>query len=284
MNSTGASGVTVPPADKPGAGVLPRLASVAVLLPVTLFCLYAGGWLFAALVALAGVLMALEWDRLVGGPARPGLVAVVMALALLLAVLTTARSGPGLGVIVLAVGLVALLAAALVERRPVSWALLGGLWLGLPTLGVVWLRGTPELGFAGTLWLLAAIWASDTGAYAAGRGIGGPKLAPRISPKKTWAGLAGGMAAAALVSLALAGFGYAGPAWLLAVLGAGLAVVSQVGDLAESAVKRHFGVKDSGTLIPGHGGILDRVDALLFAVLAALALAALTDGPWFRWQ
>jgi phosphatidate cytidylyltransferase len=128
------------------------------------------------------------------------------------------------------------------------------------------------------VWLLLVVWTTDIGAYFAGRSIGGPKLAPRISPGKTWAGLVGGMAAAGLVGgllTALAGAGF----WLAAGLGALLAAVAQAGDLFESRLKRHAGVKDSGHLIPGHGGLLDRIDGLVFAAPTfALVVALMGQG------
>lgn len=166
------------------------------------------------------------------------------------------------------------------DRRP--WNAIGVIYIGVPSVALLWLRA--DHGIAVTLWVLLTVWATDTGAFFAGKGIGGPRLAPRVSPKKTWAGLIGGMIAAGLVSvavgmMAMAGGGEATPAveadWRdglrLFVLGAVLAVIEQVGDLVESSVKRHFGVKDSGRLVPGHGGLFDRVDGLLFAAPATAA-------------
>ncbi|MCG8503623.1 MAG: phosphatidate cytidylyltransferase, partial [Sphingomonadales bacterium] len=129
------------------------------------------------------------------------------------------------------------------------------------------------------LWLLLVVWLTDIGGYFAGKGIGGPKLAPRLSPKKTWAGLFGGMALAALggaiVSLALD----FGQAVMMATLSAGLAVIEQISDLLESGIKRRFGAKDSGHLIPGHGGLLDRVDGIVL-VAASVGLAVLFNPQW----
>jgi phosphatidate cytidylyltransferase len=150
-------------------------------------------------------------------------------------------------------------------------------------VALLWLRHQPGDGRETIIWIVACIWATDIGAYAVGRMAGGAKLAPRISPGKTWSGLVGGMAWAAVASSAL---GYAfglGHTFTLAAIGAGLAVVGQIGDLLESAVKRLAGVKDSGTLIPGHGGLLDRVDGLL-AVLVAVALVRLIVGGGWPWM
>jgi phosphatidate cytidylyltransferase len=147
-------------------------------------------------------------------------------------------------------------------------------------VALLWLRHQPALGRETILWIVACIWATDIGAYFVGASVGGAKLAPRISPSKTWSGLIGGMAWAAAVSAAV-GFAFGlGSTFSLSAIGACLAVVGQLGDLAESAAKRGAGVKDSGNLIPGHGGLLDRVDGLV-AALVVVALVRLTvDGAW----
>jgi len=149
---------------------------------------------------------------------------------------------------------------------------------------LIWLRGDDPVGRDTLFWLLLLVWATDIGAYAAGRLIGGPLLLPVVSPKKTWAGLVGGVVSAGLVGL---GVGLAlslpHPAWLAVASGV-LAVVAQAGDLMESWVKRRWGVKDSSNIIPGHGGLLDRVDGLLAAALA-VALATLASGTAIlQWQ
>jgi phosphatidate cytidylyltransferase len=147
---------------------------------------------------------------------------------------------------------------------------------------LLWLRHQPADGRETILWIVACIWATDIGAYVVGRAAGGAKLAPRISPGKTWSGLIGGMAWAAVASAVVSyAFGL-GHTITLAAIGAGLAVVGQVGDLLESAAKRGAGVKDSGTLIPGHGGVLDRVDGLM-AVLVVVALVRLVIGGNWPW-
>jgi phosphatidate cytidylyltransferase len=174
---------------------------------------------------------------------------------------------------------VAPLAQRLPGRSPL-WMLSGALYIGLPILSLVWLR---EQGRATLFWLLLVVWATDIGAYAAGRAIGGPKLLPRVSPAKTWAGLAGGAIAAAAVGAVSGLAGQASPV-ALAVLSAGLAVVSQAGDLGESWVKRRFGVKDTSAIIPGHGGMLDRVDGLLAAAPVVALLCLLFGGGIEHWQ
>lgn len=163
----------------------------------------------------------------------------------------------------------------IVGRRPLWIA--AGLVYGLaPVISAIVLRADPATGFAALVFVLLIVWASDTFGYFAGRAIGGPKLWPRVSPKKTWAGAIGGLIGAAVIG---ACFGFAGyRAAPLAALAAILAVAAQGGDLLESAVKRRFGVKDSSHLIPGHGGLMDRLDALVAALLFAALIGAARSG------
>lgn len=206
---------------------------------------------------------------------------------------------PGLAVIasVLLAGLVAVLGRerwALVVLglgAAVIWLLvgrraLGGgvLYIGLASVSLIWLRGDGAAGRANVLFLVVVVWASDIGAYAAGRLLGGPKLAPAISPGKTWSGAVGGLLAAMLVG-EVAGhvLGAAAYGWAAVVAGL-LGLAAQGGDLLESAIKRRFGVKDSGRLIPGHGGLLDRLDGLLTAAPAAAVLALILGRGVALWQ
>jgi phosphatidate cytidylyltransferase len=148
-------------------------------------------------------------------------------------------------------------------------------------VSLFWLRHEPEMGRATMLWLMGCVVAVDSGAYFAGRTIGGPKLVPLISPQKTWAGLLGGAVAAGLVGL-IAAIILPANIVSLVIWSALVAPVAQIGDILESAVKRYFGVKDSGSIIPGHGGILDRIDGLMFAaiVLAVVRLLSRDLSPW----
>jgi len=252
-----------------------RILSALVMIPVALAAIWWGGYAFALLVAAAGAVMAWEWDRMTGGPfTTGGRVVAVLVAAASLAALT-------LPVAALALVLVATAVAGRradhegAGRRP--WAMSGALYCGLPAIALVWLRGSDEAGFHLMLWLMMAVWATDIGAYAAGRTIGGPLLMPAVSPKKTWAGLLGGMASAAMVGAGVALALPLGMEWgVLAVVSAALAVVAQAGDLLESWVKRRFGVKDSSNIIPGHGGVLDRVDGLLAAGLAVALFRLMT--------
>ena len=144
-------------------------------------------------------------------------------------------------------------------------------------IAAVWLRHDPEYGFAAVLFVLLIVWATDSGGYFAGRGIGGPKLWPRVSPNKTWAGAAGSVFAALAVAGGFVAAG-SGSALRLLVIAIVLSVASQLGDLFESAVKRRFGVKDSGSIIPGHGGLLDRLDGFVAAVVVAAAIGIWRGG------
>lgn len=161
----------------------------------------------------------------------------------------------------------------------------GALWVALWAAALVWLRSDPLAGRANVIGLALVIWGSDIGAYLAGRAIGGPKLAPRISPGKTWSGATGGMLASALIAFGAAKLLTSGnsfpPALLLGVV---LSAIGQAGDLAESAAKRRCGVKDSGHLIPGHGGLLDRLDATLTVVPVAAVLSLALGRGVVLWQ
>jgi phosphatidate cytidylyltransferase len=147
-------------------------------------------------------------------------------------------------------------------------------------LALLWLRHHPGYGRETILWIVACVWATDIGAYFLGSYVGGAKLAPSISPGKTWSGLVGGICASAVVSAACGLAFEAGDTTVLALAGAAIAVVAQAGDLLESAAKRRAGVKDSGAIIPGHGGILDRIDGLIAALVFVAALRLGFGGEW----
>jgi phosphatidate cytidylyltransferase len=257
-----------------------RLVSALAMMPMALVLVILGDWPFACLVGLAVVLMAMEWRQLtsarLGGG---GDLAAVSVAGLGLAVVVLAASGrPAEALLALGIGaLAAGLIAALMGASSV-WIGLGAAYLALPALALVWLRGLPEFGLQIVVWLLAVVWATDILAYVVGRKVGGPRLAPSISPGKTWSGLCGGVLAATLAG-AVTAWGLGSERLLQATwLGAVLAVVSQIGDLIESMLKRRAGVKDSGTLIPGHGGVLDRLDGLILAA-PVLAVLELVFGP-----
>ena len=259
-----------------------RVASALVLGAVVLGTLLFGGWAFAGIWLIAGVVGAAEWLAMTRS--EPLLPLLGLTGATLFAVLATALLGAPVWVPVLlllagSLGLFAL-GHGPGRRKPI-WGLLGGAVVALvPTL----LRIDPEIGIVGPAWMFAVVWSTDSVAYFTGRLIGGPKLMPRVSPKKTWSGALGGLAAGIVggtvtVLIARSQGWDALPAVSLPLVAAlsGLAsILSQGGDLVESALKRRYGVKDSGRSIPGHGGVMDRLDGF-FAVagLAGLCLAAL---------
>lgn len=263
-----------PVSDTPPPSDLKTRAIVGVvLIAAALGLLRAGDWWFAALVAVGVLLIYAEWavmHRITRGWRFVGL--AVLGLVCLAAQLGwTQPALIGLAIASVAFGLL----AKLFRVCDLRWSMTGLLYAGLPAVALIWLRNQTG-GFGFVLWTLAVVWATDIFAYFAGRNLGGPKLAPRLSPKKTWSGLVGGMVGAAVVSSVVAWFqGWHPTLWLaiFAGLGALAAVVAQAGDLFESWLKRRIGVKDSGTLLPGHGGIMDRIDGLVpVAIVAALVI------------
>jgi phosphatidate cytidylyltransferase len=241
------------------------------LIAVAVGALLAGGVAFWALASVASLLMLAEWADLAKVSAAHKRLAM-FAASVPLAILSPWAAGPGFFVLGLIAG-AAFFAAIVARRGHLGW---GVVYTILPALALMFIRNEPN-GTVLTFWTMALVWATDTGAYFAGRTIGGPKLMPKVSPSKTWAGLGGGMAAALLTGLAFAHWG--GVPIGLALFSVVLAVVAQGGDLFESGLKRRAGVKDSGTILPGHGGVLDRLDGLV-PVAPIVALLILADGLW----
>ncbi|HKU07546.1 MAG TPA: phosphatidate cytidylyltransferase [Bradyrhizobium sp.] len=261
------------PAEQGSRNLLMRVLAAVVLAPIAIAIAWYGGWLWALLVMLATIGLYLEWLAIVGLARElratvPGVAALAIAGICLMA----ARLDAAL--VVLGIGLVAV-ALLLPERR--SWSVAGFLYAAAAEVASVLVRQDPVNGFAALFFVMLLVWAADIGGYFAGRSFGGPKLWPRVSPKKTWAGAIGGFLGSLAVAgaFAAAGAGKTGP---LLALGAFLSVISQLGDLFESAVKRRFGVKDSSHIIPGHGGLLDRLDGFVAAVVAAAILGFLRGG------
>jgi len=234
------------------------------------------------MAAVGAAVMGWEWARL----CRTRRFGVVGALVVLSAVAAIGLAAAGIYAVSLIVAVVGALAVwglgRLGGEREAPWTAVGALWIALPCVVLVWLSRDPDIGRVTLLWIFVLVWVVDTCAYAAGRGIGGPLLAPKLSPKKTWAGLFGGMAGAAVVGYAASRI-YGPPVTAMVLLCVALAVVEQIGDLAESLAKRHFGVKDASGLIPGHGGLLDRLDGML-VVLPAVAIVDLLEGSPLLWR
>lgn len=282
MNSS-----VAPSADKARELKL-RIASALVIGPAALALTFFGGVPFALFVVVCSLLMADEWATIVLGPSRAPL--RLLALGLVGLAVAIAAFGPRLGLapihaiggVIVLLGVASALPMREARERGLSddarrWAPWGALYAGLPSIALVALRDAP-IGLWLVVYLFAVVWTTDIAAFFAGRAIGGPKLWERVSPKKTWSGALGGLLGAAIAGVAVAHF--AGSKSLVAVflVSAVLSICSQGGDLFESSLKRRFGVKDSGRLIPGHGGILDRVDGLIFAAVAAMIVATFHGG------
>ncbi len=242
---------------------LPTRAVVGLaLIAIAALALWWGGFAFWLLVTVAGLIMLYEWGGLHGATVGQRKLAQY-ALMVPLAIMSSLAAGPTFFALGLIFG--AAFFIAIVTRNGMLGV--GAVYVGLPVIALVLLR-EQEHGLLLALWAMALVWACDSGAYFSGRTFGGPKLMPNVSPNKTWAGLGGGVVAAALFGWALT---YWELPWQLAVASPFLAVLAQAGDLYESWLKRRAGVKDSGTLLPGHGGVLDRLDGLVpVAPVAAL--------------
>jgi phosphatidate cytidylyltransferase len=266
----GVSGATVATRlDRFDPALRRRVATGGTLGVIAVADVVLGGWFFAAFLIMAAILMADEWADLakLEDSNAEQLVRVAAGASSVVAIVLTMEGELELGLGVLGLAAVAAAgSAALLPAVPVHRAAFGVVYIGLPCVCLVWLRNVEQHGFQAVLWLLVVVWATDIFAYFVGRGVGGPKLAPRISPSKTWAGLAGAVGGAVAVGASVPLPGHS--RWAAAVLAGVLAVVAQAGDLFESHLKRRAGVKDSGRLLPGHGGLLDRVDGLLVATPA----------------
>lgn len=264
---------TALPADRGLRNLLMRVVTAVVMIPIAIGIAYAGGWLWLGLVTLGAVGLYIEWLMVVGAIGATPLVAAG-SVALVIAAVASELSRPDV-----AFGAVALaaLAVALFPGHRRGWAALGVCYASAALIASVVARLDPAWGFTALMFILLIVWVTDIGGFFAGRGIGGPKLWPRVSPKKTWAGAVGGLVASlgVAVGFAACGLGRLAPLLMLAAV---LTVVSQLGDLFESAVKRKFGVKDSSQIIPGHGGLLDRLDGYVFAVVIAALIGVLRGG------
>ncbi|HXY57254.1 MAG TPA: phosphatidate cytidylyltransferase [Methylocystis sp.] len=254
-----------------------RLISAAILVALAVGALYAGGALFAAFWLITACAVNWEWQGLLGESGRVLRAAaggVGLALAASLAQISSAEAGFA------AVLVFALFVALAASKSMRLWALGGVLYSGMLVVVPILLRDS-EMGAVAIAWLFAIVWGSDVFAYFGGRFFSGPKLWPRVSAGKTWSGTITGLLAGALLGLATAEIGTKGQASGMAVffISVVTSAASQLGDLAESAIKRRFGVKDSSRLIPGHGGVMDRIDGFIFAAAFAAALGAVRGLP-----
>ncbi|MPZ36953.1 MAG: CDP-archaeol synthase [Rhizobiales bacterium] len=268
-----------------GSDLLLRVGSALVLAPLAIGVAYLGGWIFAVFWGIAAIIVMWEWATLVSGSERrsmlmTGIVAVALAVVL-------AASGVGASesvlelrlaaaAIVLVMGMLA--CAAIAPRGRGLWAAIGVPYAGAMGLAPIMLHSDAKYGFVAMILLFAVVWGTDIAAYFVGRAVGGPRLAPRFSPNKTWSGAIGGLAGAvlaAVLTLKVSGVGSIVPVIVIAVA---LSIVAQMGDLFESAVKRRFGAKDAGSLIPGHGGVMDRLDGFVAAAVLACLIGLAHGG------
>jgi phosphatidate cytidylyltransferase len=266
-------GQAAPAADQGSRNLILRVIAALVLAPFAVAIAWLGGWLWITLVTLAAIGLYVEWLIIVG-MARETRVVTSGAVALAISGLCLALGRIDASLLALALGLVAV-ALLSPERR--SWIATGFFYAAAAQIASVLVRLDQTNGFVALILILLVVWVTDIGGYFAGRGIGGPKLWPRVSPKKTWAGAVGGFVASLVIAAGFVAFGL-GKTGPLLLLGAVLSIASQLGDLLESAVKRRFGVKDSSHIIPGHGGLMDRLDGFVAAVVLAAIFGFLRGG------
>jgi phosphatidate cytidylyltransferase len=258
-----------------GSELALRIASALVLVPVALGTAYVGGWPFAAFWGVAAIGVLWEWDSLVAQAGPWSAVLMTGAAALVLALVLIANGGVLAAIVVVAMSMLG--AAALAPRGRRTWVAGGILYAGALGAAPILLRSDRAYGFLAVMFLFAIVWTTDIVSYFVGRAAGGPKLVPRVSPKKTWSGALGGTVAAALMAIAVAEVAEL-PQWpAIGMLAIVVSIAAQGGDLFESFVKRRFGAKDSSHAIPGHGGLMDRLDGFIAASVVA-ALIGLARG------
>ncbi|MDF2368668.1 phosphatidate cytidylyltransferase [Sneathiella sp.] len=260
-----------------------RVISALVLAPIAIATLYFGGVYFLLFLIGAAAIMAYEWCH-ASLEKSPGLATLLTGASVVIALFLVQKGYFLQGIIVLVSGAVLMVVAAIFLKKTdrMIWALTGPLCIGLPVIALIMLRGIPDAGFAVAFGLFLVIWATDIGAYFSGKSIGGPKIAPSISPNKTWAGLIGGIISAMIVAYLVNRYLMGGQAATIGVLGLGAicAILAQVGDFAESAWKRHFGIKDASNLIPGHGGVMDRLDGVFLTAPMLMVIIMIVNGVW----
>lgn len=279
MTSDGQGSGSSSPARTGRSELSQRVLSAVLLAPVAIGATVAGGLAFGGVVALVCALVFAEWNAMV--TRHPANKVTITACALIvISILLDAFGQPNRAIVTaaLAWGLVAVAAFRLEPGNKRSWVAIGPGYAILPGLSLVTLRGDDATGLLAILFVFAVVWTTDIAAYFVGRTVGGPKLWPAVSPKKTWSGAIGGLVCAVVAGGLVAWAGGVPRVAPLLAVAAVLSIASEAGDLFESALKRRFQVKDSGTVIPGHGGIMDRVDGLIFASCVAVVIGLYRAG------
>lgn len=251
-----------------------RVASAAVMAPLALGIAYLGGWPFTIFWTLAAVAVWWEWMRLVDPVGSKGALATGICVLLLEAFLV-GRDRVVIAVMIAALGAIA---ASVTATKGTRWVAGGVVYASALLLSPVIIRGDAELGFVAILFLFAIVWSTDVVGYFAGRALGGPKLAPTISPKKTWSGAIAGLIAAIACGIAVMRSTQNAAILPTALVALALSAASQAGDLFESKFKRLFDAKDASALIPGHGGVMDRLDGFIFSSCAAALFGVMRSG------
>ena len=255
--------------------LIKRIISAAIMIPLAVACVLLGGWWFAGAALVVSAMVLYEWYSVTGAKALWAATAALVAIW----VAAAYHGSVGLAAYLLIMGAIGSAFICLVRgsEELARWAGLGLIYVAVPMVALIWLINVPNGSWL-VLWLVVVIWVTDSAAYATGRLVGGPKLAPTISPGKTWAGSAGGLIAAVVVAAVATRYMLAMETQSAIILAAVMSVVAQLGDLAESWVKRRFKKKDAGNLIPGHGGAMDRIDGLVTAAPVLAVIVAFSPG------
>lgn len=275
MNPSGQTNPeTATPRRRSWADLGPRLLSAAVLVALTVSALFLGGYVFAAVVGAVFAGAYREWETMVTrAPLNPGGMLLIGLVAL------SGLVYPAFGHLgTISVIAVAIVIALAMRGEAAPWRVLGLMIFGAVILAALAMRGNTVAGVLAGVYLGTVVWMTDSAAFFTGRQIGGEKLAPDISPSKTWSGALGGLALGTGAGLLVWTLATDSPWWIGLLLSATISILGQLGDLSESAIKRHFRIKDSGDLIPGHGGLMDRLDSLTFGILLVLLVGALHAG------
>jgi phosphatidate cytidylyltransferase len=252
-----------------------RVCSAVVLVPLAIGTAYVGGWPFAIFWGAAAIGVVWEWSSMVA-PDEQFSVLMAGGASLALAVILVATGHVLAALIVVAMGALGAASLTLADRR--MWAAGAIPYAGALAVGPIILRSDGEQGFLAMLFVFAIVWTTDIAAYFVGRGLGGPKLVPRVSPNKTWTGAIGGLLASVFAAIIVAKIAALTSFFALAMLAIVLSISAQAGDLFESFLKRRFNAKDSSHLIPGHGGLMDRLDGFVTASVAAVMIGVVRGG------